>query len=319
MTPGASPRQTSTRPEFSQLATFLTVVEARSFASAARLLGRTQPAISQAIGRLEDIYGGDLFVRRRGAPLALTPIGEAILPSARIVIDAIDEQMTRAVAAAQSREGHLTVGFFQSLASGRLRAGLAAFHDAGPNVRLRLVEALPGELYGQLNERSIDLMIGVALSDHANPMLTQEPLWDEPLVVALPTQHQFEGRTTLGLAEIATLPILARESYAELHIYRTLLDRVDGQVQVEQHAVSCQTMLDMVGLGLGAAIIFESAAVPHHHVVYRAIADESASVPIVAIYPKNDANPLRHRLLRLIRDAAPNEKASSSPASRPRH
>ncbi len=305
----AAPRQTTTRPEFSQLATFLTVVEARSFASAARLLGRTQPAISQAIGRLEEIYGGDLFVRRRGAPLALTPIGEAILPSARIVIDAIDEQMTRAVATAQSREGHLTVGFFQSLASGRLRAGLAAFHAAGPDIRLRMVEALPGELYRQLNERAIDLMIGAALSDYPNAMLVQESLWDERLVVALPARHELAANARLSLVEIATLPILVRESYPELVIYRTLLDHVDGQVQVEQHAVSCQTLLDMVGIGLGAAIVFASAAVPHHHVVFRAIADESACVPIVAIYPKNDANPLRHRLLRLIRDAAPHEEA----------
>ena len=293
------------RPEINQLMIFLKVAETRSFAGAARLLRRSQPAISQAIARLEDIYGGDLFVRRRGMPLALTPIGEAILPSARIVIDAIDEQMTRAVATAQSREGNLTVGFFQSLASGRLRAGLAAFYAAGPDIRLRMVEALPGELYRQLNERAIDLMIGAALSDYPNAMLVQEPLWDERLVAALPAQHELAANARLSLAEIATLPILVREAYPELVIYRTLLDQVDRQVQVEQHAVSCQTLLDMVGLGLGAAIVFASAAVPHHHVVFRNIADESACVPIVAIYPKNDANPLRHRLLRLIREGHP--------------
>ena len=302
-------RRIAARPELNQLAIFLKVVETHSFAGSARELGRTQPAISQAIARLEEIYGGDLFVRRRGAPLALTPIGEAILPSARIVIDAIDEQMIRAVAAAQSREGHLTVGFFQSLASGQLRTGLAAFHAAGPDIRLRMVEALPGELYRQLNERGIDLMIGAALSDHINPMLVQESLWDERLVVAMPAQHELAANARLSLTEIATLPILVRETYPELVIYRTLLDQVDRQVQVEQHAVSCHTLLDMVGIGLGAAIIFASAAVPHDHVVFRTIADDSACVPIVAIYPKNDANPLRHRLLRLIRDAAPNEDA----------
>ena len=306
---GDRSRRRAARPELNQLAIFLKVVETRSFAGSARELGRTQPAISQAIARLEEIFGGDLFVRRRGASLALTPIGEAILPSARIVIDAIDEQMTRAVATAQSREGHLTVGFFQSLASGRLRAGLAAFHAAGPDIRLRMVEALPGELYRQLNERAIDLMLGAALLNHANAMLVQEPLWDERLVVALPAQHELAANARLSLAEIAALPILVREAYPELVIYRTLLDHVDRQVQVEQHAVSCQTLLDMVGIGLGAAIIFTSAAVPHHHVVFRAIADESASVPIVAIYPKNDANPLRHRLLRLIREASPEASA----------
>ncbi len=313
MAPGpsqqAAPRQTPTRPEFSQLATFLTVVEARSFASAARLLGRTQPAISQAIARLEEIYGGDLFVRRRGAPLALTPIGEAILPSARIVIDAIDEQMTRAVATAQSREGHLTVGFFQSLASGRLRAGLAAFHAAGPDIRLRMVEALPGELNRQLNERALDLIIVALLPELASRALEQEHLWAERLVVALPAAHPYAAKATLDWAEIATLPIILRDSYSELVAYRTLLGDVGGTIDVTQHAVSCQALLDMVGIGLGVTIIFESAAVPHEHVVFRAIAENNASVPIVAIYPKDDANPLRHRLLRLIREASPKGSA----------
>ena len=78
--------------------TFLRVVECRSFAATAQIMGRTQPAISQAIARLEEIYGGDLFERRRGAQLELTPIGQSILPSARMILDTIDQQMLKAVA-----------------------------------------------------------------------------------------------------------------------------------------------------------------------------------------------------------------------------
>jgi DNA-binding MarR family transcriptional regulator len=141
------------RPELHQLEIFLKVVEARTFAGAARMMGRTQPAISQAIARLEEIYGGDLFERRRGALLELTPIGEAILPSARTILDTIDQQMLRAAAAAQSRAGNLTLGFMPGLIAGPLRAGIADFTAASPQVRLRLVEALPGETY--LRERGI--------------------------------------------------------------------------------------------------------------------------------------------------------------------
>ena len=295
----APTNQTLPRPRLYQLKIFLKVVETRSFAGTARLLGRTQPAISQAIARLEEIYGGDLFVRRRGAPLALTPIGEAILPSARIVVDAIDEQMTRAVATAQSRAGHLTLGFFPSLASGHLRSGLAAFRAASPDVQLRMVEALPGELHRQLNERAIDLMIAALLPETASTPFAHEHLWDE----ALPDGHNLAARPALLWSEIAGLPIILRQSYTELVTYRTLLDRTDAVIHLEQHAVSCQTLLDMVGIGLGVTIIFESAAVPHEHVVFRPIVEDNATVPIVAIYLKDDANPLRHRLLRLIREA----------------
>ena len=58
------------RPDFNHLETFLKVAETCSFAGAARQLGVSQPAVSQTISRLEEIYGADLFERRRGSPVA---------------------------------------------------------------------------------------------------------------------------------------------------------------------------------------------------------------------------------------------------------
>ncbi len=290
------------RPELHQLEIFLKVVEARTFAGAARMMGRTQPAISQAIARLEEIYGGDLFERRRGALLELTPIGEAILPSARTILDTIDQQMLRAAAAAQSRAGNLALGFMPGLIAGPLRAGIADFTAASPQVRLRLVEALPGELHRQLNERAIDMMIVALMPTLESKALVQEHLWDEQLVVALPADHALARQQALSWRDIAELPIILKESHFELVAYRTLLDRLDRQVHLEQHDVSCATLLDMVGLGLGATIVFASGALPHRGVVFRRIDEENATVGVDAIWPKDDRNPLRHSLLSLIRE-----------------
>ncbi len=285
-----------------QLETFLKVTEFRSFAEAARALGRTQPAISQTIARLEEIYGGDLFERRRGAPLALTPIGQAILPSVRTILDTIDQQMMRAAASAQSRAGNLTLGFFPGLLAGPLRAGIAAFSAASAQVRLRLVEALPGELHRQLNERSIDFFVVALMPQLESKSLVQERLWDERLVIALPADHVLVQQTALSWRDIAELPIILKESHFELVAYRTLLDRLDRQVHLEQHDVSCATLLDMVGLGLGATIVFASGALPHRNVVFRPIDEDNATAGVDAVWPKDDRNPLRHRLLSLIRE-----------------
>lgn len=289
------------RPDLHQLAVFLKVVETGSFAGAARLLGRSQPAISQAMARLEDIYGGDLFERRRGTLLALTPIGEAILPSARIILDTINEQMVRAVAAAQSRAGSLTLGFFPSLSAGPLRAGVADFTAASPDVGLRMVEALPGELHRQLNERAIDLMIVALTPELMSNALEQDHLWDETLIVALRADHEAASKPSLSWVDISKLPIILRNSHVELVAYRTLLDRIDRQVRLEQHAVSCGTLLDMVGIGMGATVIFQSGAMPHRHVVYRRINEDNTSIAVRAVWRRDDGNPLRHRLLASIR------------------
>lgn len=290
------------RPELHQLAIFIKVVEARSFAGAARLMGRTQPAISQAIARLEGKYGGDLFERRRGALLALTPIGEAILPSARIILDTIDQQMVRAAAAAQSRAGNLTLGILPGLIAGPVRAGIAEFAATSPQVRLRLVEALPGELHRQLNERAIDMMIVTLMPRLESKTLVQEHVWEERLIIALPAGHALARKVALSWRDIAELPIILKESHFELVAYRTLLDRLDRQVHLEQHDVSCATLLDMVGLGLGATIVFASGALPQRGVVFRPIEEGNATVGVDAIWPRDDRNPLRHRLLSLIRE-----------------
>ena len=308
------------RPEFKQLETFVKVVETRSFASAARLTGRSQPAISQAIARLEEIYGGDLFERRRGAQLKLTPIGEAILPSARMILDTIDHQMIQAVATAQSRAGHLAFGFSSGLLTGPLRADIADFTAASPQVRLRLVEASPQDLRRKLSERAIDLMIVAPTPRLESKMLVQERLWDERLVVALPADHAFAKQVTVSWDNVAELPIILKNCHFELVAYRTLLDRLDREVQLEQHDVSCTTLLEMIGLGMGATIVFRSGAIPHRGVVYRPIEEPDAAIAVEAVWPQDDRNPLRHRLMSLIREHKDDVEAispSTAPAPDP--
>src|SRR3546814_18218648 len=68
------------RPSLAQIEVFLKVVETRSFVGAAKLIGIRQPALRQAIAKLEDFYHGHLFVRRLLMPLLITPLLQALLP-----------------------------------------------------------------------------------------------------------------------------------------------------------------------------------------------------------------------------------------------
>ncbi len=304
------------QPELHQLIMFLKVVETRSFVGAARLVGRTQPAVSQAIARLEEIYGGDLFERRRGALLELTPIGQAILPSARMILDALDQQMIRAAATAQSRVGNLTLGFSPGLLLGPLRSGIAGFIATSPQVRLRLVEAGPQDLRRQLTERAIDLMIVAPAPRLESKTLAQERLWEERLIMALPADHALVEKAAVSWDDVAELSIILKNCHFELVAYRALLDRLDREVHLEQHDVSCTTLLEMIGLGMGATIMFASGAIPHRGVAYRPIDEADATIVVEAVWPQDDRNPLRHRLLTLIREHK-NDVAPISPSTAP--
>lgn len=299
------------RPEFNQLELFLKVLETRSFAAAGRQTGRTQQSVSQSIARLEDICGGDLFERRRGMPLALTPIGKAILPTARLLISVVDEQLMRATQTAQSRVGSLTVGFYPGIVSGPLRAAFAELIADSPDVGLHLVEGVPGELHRRLNERSIDIMFGALMPDISSSSLVQENLWRERLVVALPEAHALAAKPRLDWRDVASLPIILRIVLGEISGYRAIVARIgDRPLDCEHHAVSRGTLLELVAMGLGATVSFESTVEPRDGVVFRPIHDRKSVIPIMGAWHDGDRNPLRHRLLGLVRKHANRKRRS---------
>lgn len=298
-------RQRRIRPEFNQLEIFLKVSETGSFAEAARQLGVTQPAVSQTISRLEEICGGDLFERRRGSPVALTPIGRAILPKAKLLLFTVDQQLERALATAQSYSGSLNVGFYIGLALGPLNNGIADFRLSQPEVELRIVEASPTELHRQLNERSLDIIFTAYAGDKGNGINQQERVWEEAIVVAVQDDHPLADKGDLSWRDLASVPLLMRSHGGDLTAYRMIAARMgDLPFNCDLHDVSRGALIEMVRLGLGAAVSFASAVVPREGVAFLPIADANAQVGIYAIWPRDDRNPLRHRLLSLVRKHA---------------
>jgi len=292
------------RPEFNQLDLFLLVAETLSFSAAARRSGRTQPTVSRAIGRLEELCGADLFERRMNAPLVLTPVGEAIIPTVRLLLHTVDNILISVVRAATSEEGALRLGFYPGLASGPLRNAVADFAATYPGARLQLVEDMPGALYRQLTERAIDLMIVALMPDLASTEFAQERLWEERLVVALQEDHPLAAKTTLTWRDVAALRLIMRAATGEYTGYHAFLRHIGGRtVECKHHAVSRGALLDMVALGLGATITFETAIAAHAGVAFRPIEDNGAAVTVQAIWPAADSNPLRHNFLKCLRAA----------------
>jgi len=77
---------------------FVTAVRTGSMGRAAEVLGRTQPAISQQLRRLEDILDCSLL-RRIASGVVMTPEGEAFLPLAERILALNDEAQAHVRAA----------------------------------------------------------------------------------------------------------------------------------------------------------------------------------------------------------------------------
>ncbi|MFB0872607.1 MULTISPECIES: LysR family transcriptional regulator [unclassified Sphingobium] len=300
---GKAPRRnSSTRPDFNQLEVFLKVAETRSFAEAARHLGVSQPAVSQTIARLEEIYGGDLFERRRGSPVSLTPVGRAILPKAKLLLFTVDQQIERAIATSRSQSGSLNIGFHPALAYGPVGDAIAEMSQAKPGVALRFVEGTPGELYRQLNERSLDIIFSPLHPEIGASANVQERLWQEPLVVALPEQHVLSAAANVRWSDLSLVPLMLKSNQGDLTDYRALAARMgDLPFDCDLHDVSRGTLVEFVRRGLRATLLLASATLPHPGVRHLPIEEENAALWIEALWPHQDRNPLRHHLLASVR------------------
>ncbi|HEY1720286.1 MAG TPA: LysR family transcriptional regulator [Magnetospirillaceae bacterium] len=130
-------------PSFEQLRVFLTVVEAGSFAAAARRLQRATSAVSHTISNLELQLGVTLFDRERARKPTLTEAGVAVLSEAKSIAVGIDNLKAKVSNLSSGLETEVVLAVDVMMPTVRLVDVLRAFEQQFPSVTLRLyVEAM---------------------------------------------------------------------------------------------------------------------------------------------------------------------------------
>ncbi|MFY1952948.1 LysR family transcriptional regulator [Achromobacter xylosoxidans] len=133
------------RMDWNLLRTFMFVVQARGVGRAAQALHLSQPAVSQALKRLEDAVGGMLLHRRNGE-FRLTGLGEEIYAIARDMYGAMARIETAAL-----QDRHEVAGTLRLLVMSRIQSAayddfLADFHQRHPRIEFH-IEALERRLF----------------------------------------------------------------------------------------------------------------------------------------------------------------------------
>lgn len=130
-------------PTLDQLQVFLTVVDAGSFAGAARTLGRATSVISYSIGNLEAQLGVSLFDRESTRKPQLTKAGRTVLAEARTISNGISGLRAKVKGLLDGLEAEIHLVLDVMLPPSRVVDALKAFREEFPTVSLRLyVEAL---------------------------------------------------------------------------------------------------------------------------------------------------------------------------------
>ncbi len=142
--------------DLSLLRAFAAVVETGGVTSAARLLNRTQAAVSLQIRRLEETLGQALFEREHKR-LVLAPAGELLLGQAQRLISMNDEVMDRM--SKPSFDGEVRLGIPVDLIVTYAAPILRRFNSTWPHVRVSLVASNSHDLLEELDAGRIDIAI----------------------------------------------------------------------------------------------------------------------------------------------------------------
>lgn len=149
--------------DLAALRTFLAIVEAQTFERAGSLVGRTQPAVSQQMRRLEQQAGVRLF-RRHGRNNDLTAAGLRLVGHARQLL-AAHEEMMASLHQAGVTGGLIRIGAPADIAESILPEMLRRSAQANPDLRMEVHVGRSPFLMQALREGAIDLTISSRLDE----------------------------------------------------------------------------------------------------------------------------------------------------------
>ena len=137
---------------------FATVAESGGFATAARRLGMSPPAVTRAVATLETRLGARL-INRTTRSLSLTEAGRGLLESTRRLLAELDEAERAAAGATVVPSGHLRLTAPLTFGRMHLMPVLAAFLREQPKVTATLVTL---DRVANLIEEGFDLAVRIA-------------------------------------------------------------------------------------------------------------------------------------------------------------
>jgi DNA-binding transcriptional LysR family regulator len=159
------------------LRTFVTVVDLRNFTETGVALGRTQPAISLQIKRLE-VLAGVKLLSHKGKQIELTSDGQALLGYAREILRLND----RAVASLQRAKflGTFKIGLPIDYSIEYFQRIITEFARANPQVLLDIRCDRSRDLLPALHQDDLDMAIAITdtmPAPHVSLYWSERPVW----------------------------------------------------------------------------------------------------------------------------------------------
>jgi DNA-binding transcriptional LysR family regulator len=238
--------------DLAELQVFLAVATERSFSRAATRLHRTQPAVSQAVKRLEEDLGERLFDRSsKGGQL--TEAGKVLLDYAER-LTRLEEEARGAVRELQDlRRGRVLIGANEAAVHVLLPA-ILQFRNDHPRAQVEVSRRPAREIASDVLNRTLDF--GVLTFPPRERGLLSLSLAEDELVMLIHPSHPLAKRGQVTMEELGRQTVIAHNdpSPARERVLR-LYEQHHEPINIQIGLPSLDGIKRAVEMGLGVALL----------------------------------------------------------------
>ena len=283
------------QPTLKQMKYICAVADLNHFSKAADSCFVSQSALSTGINELEQNLGVQIF-ERHNKQVLITPLGKDLVARARIILTQTNDLMAIAQQSAEGFIRQLHIGIIPTIAPFILPSLFSLLNEHHPQTDILVREDLSHNLMEMLNKGEIDVAL-MALPFATQDFVTHE-LYDDPLLLALPKNHDLAKKGKVSLEELKEVPMLILEDGHCLrnHSLNACSFSIND-LNVPYQASSLHTLIKMVGNGIGGTLLpqmaVQSDLIQENNISICEINNTNMSRKIALVwrrhYPNNDA------------------------------
>ena len=238
--------------DISQLEVFLSVAQEKSFSRAAEALHRTQPAVSQAVRRLEAELGEPLF-DRSSKDGTLTAAGKVLFDFAQQMMNLRHHAHSAIRELRDLHRGKLALSANEYTVMGLLPL-IPVFRARHPHIKIEVKRSLASRIPSEILGRDVE--IGVVTFKPSDASISSLPVITDELALIVAPDHPLAERQMVSVRELGAETFIAHNvpsPYRERVIKTFEKHRTPLNISMEMPTL--EAIKRMVGERMGVALV----------------------------------------------------------------
>jgi DNA-binding transcriptional LysR family regulator len=238
--------------DINQLEVLVTVAREKSFSRAAEVLDRTQPAVSQAVRRLEQEVGEKLF-DRSSKDGTLTFAGEVLLDYARQMLNLRHSAQNALREMRDLHHGKVSISANEHTVFYLLPV-IQKFRELYPHIKIEVQRGVASRIPKEITAREVEL--GVISFKPTDESLRSVAVVTDELALIVAPGHPLAGKGTVSISDLGDETFIAHNA---LSPYRQKVfesfEKHNTKLNISIELPSLEAIKRLVEKGVGVALV----------------------------------------------------------------